>query len=620
MRACNAFRDDSSPRAIPETTIFGRSKFAAMRFRLLPFFLTMLAAGDAAALGLGQIAVHSRLGTHFRAEVELVGATADEQLTAGCFSLGQPTGPESGVPRLTRAHLRLERQDGKLRLLIRSDHTVNDPVLQLSLHAGCSAEVARDYLLIMDPIEPSERRAARSDRGALPVAGSSPGAPDSWRQSRNEKQAFPEPAEPRSAGRTKKGNPPPTNNPGTERLSDRLSASGNAPDEDAGLNGLTLRQATALSDPSAARTSESQRSLLRLEYKVLTAIHAQASQQLNLAEQLRTLESSLAELRSVENQAAPATQALSPAATAPAHTEKGMRTARPNNHTGRKSSDVSDQPYDSSGWLAAVGIAALLGAVLLLVWILRRNSARVARPALSLDKNRPQADEALSRPIPAEVPRETGFEEIQVADPAPRSDESKDFGVTQPIQAPARKTTLQATELSEQSGFNPVMELADIMLAFGRVKGATEALAEFIEASPDEALQPWVKLLDIYRQNGMREDYESLAQRLKLHFNVAPSDWETIPDLPPQPARIGNEEAATFPALLPRLPSIRKIVHVRDGIARTWGTPECLDYLNRLLRDNRKGERQGFSLPTVNELLFLQDILENRRNTAKSPG
>ena len=170
---------------------------------------------------------------------------------------------------------------------------------------------------------------------------------------------------------------------------------------------------------------------------------------------------------------------------------------------------------------------------------------------------------------------------------------------------------------SEQSGFNPVMELADIMLAFGRIRGATEALLEYVEASPGEALQPWVKLLDIYRQNEMRADYESLSQRLKLHFNVEPADWEATPDLPPQLAEIGNETAASFAILLPQLPNIGQITNVRDEIARTWGTPECSAYLNRILRDKRKGERQSFSLSTANELLFVLDILEKRLNAAK---
>ena len=621
MQACGAFRNDSSHRAIPESTAFNKLEYAAMRLRLLPIFLTLLAAGDAAALGLGQMTVHSRLGAHFRAEVELVGATTDEPLTANCFRLGQPTDSGSGVPHLTRGHLRLDRQNGKLRLLIRSDQTINDPVLQVNLHAGCSAEVARDYLLIMDPIELSDKRAASpraalgSDRGSLPVAGSSPSAPDTRRQSKNEKHTSPEPAEPMPERKARKGNPPRTKEPGTERMSDRLSISGNAQDEAVILDGLTLRLATELSNPSAAGTTEGQRSILRLEYKVLAAIHAQASQQLSLAEQVRTLESSLTELRAVtENIADPKTLAPSPAATAPAHVTKGISTTQPDHRTRQKSSDMSDGSYISNWWIGAIGV---LGVVALLVWMLRRHSAKATRPSLSLEQSKSHADEPVSRLTPDETPPETGFEETQVADETPFPDESKEFGLPQPDQAPVKEAALKATVRSEQSGFNPVMELADIMLAFGRIKGATEALLEYVEASPGEALQPWVKLLDIYRQNEMRADYESLSQRLKLHFNVEPADWEATPDLPPQLAEIGNETAASFAILLPQLPNIGQITNVRDEIARTWGTPECSAYLNRILRDKRKGERQSFSLSTANELLFVLDILEKRLNAAK---
>lgn len=595
-----------------------------MRLKLLTLFPLVLTTGNALALGLGQMTVHSRLGSHFRAEVELVGASTEDQLTPSCFRLGQPIGPESGVPHLTRGHLRIDRQNGKLRLHISSTHAINDPVLQIRLHADCGAEVVRDYLLILDPIELTERQAASpmvaygSNRDAPVVAGSSPSIPDTRRQSKSEKLAPPEPAKPKPERRSKL---PQTKNSDAGRLSDRLSISGSILDEEAKPDGLTLRLATELSDLSAGKATESQRSILRLEYKVLMAIHTQASAQLSLAEQVRTLESSLAELRSVtESIASPAMQAQSRTATPPAPVVKEISTAQPGHRNSEKSSDKTD---NTGWWIGVVGMAALLGAVVLMVWFLRRHTARATRPSLSLEPKASQADEAVLTVIPEEAPCEAGFEKVQVARNTPPPDKGKEFGQTQPIQAPAKEASAQATVLSEQSGFNPVMELADIMLAFGRIKGATEALLEYIELRPDEALQPWLKLLDIYRQNGMRSDYESLSQKLKLHFNVAPTDWEATPetpDIPPQLAEISSEKAATFATLLSRLPNIQQIAHVRDEIARTWGTPECRDYMNRLLRDNRNGERQRFSLSTGNELLFLLDILQERLDNTKSSG
>jgi hypothetical protein len=73
-----------------------------------------------------------------------------------------------------------------------------------------------------------------------------------------------------------------------------------------------------------------------------------------------------------------------------------------------------------------------------------------------------------------------------------------------------------------------------------------------------------------------------------------------------------DEKAATFEALLPLLPNIGQLPHIGDELARSWNSPECLAYLNRLLRDNRDGERQGFGPAMVSELLFLMDLLERR--------
>ena len=50
----------------------------------------------------------------------------------------------------------------------------------------------------------------------------------------------------------------------------------------------------------------------------------------------------------------------------------------------------------------------------------------------------------------------------------------------------------------------PVMELAEIMFSFGRREAPMQTLQEYIEANRKEALHPWVKLLEIYREGGMR--------------------------------------------------------------------------------------------------------------------
>ena len=55
---------------------------------------------------------------------------------------------------------------------------------------------------------------------------------------------------------------------------------------------------------------------------------------------------------------------------------------------------------------------------------------------------------------------------------------------------------------------------------------------------------------------------------------------------------------------------IEDLEHIADLVVSRWPGPECLAYLNQLLRDNRGGQRSGFSLPVVEEMLFLVELLE----------
>jgi hypothetical protein len=131
------------------------------------------------------------------------------------------------------------------------------------------------------------------------------------------------------------------------------------------------------------------------------------------------------------------------------------------------------------------------------------------------------------------------------------------------------------------------------------VQGAAQALQEYIEANPKAALQPWIRLLEIYQGNGMRAEFEALATNLNQNFNVEIVHWDK--------AMPGERIEMTL-ELLP---------HIRDQIDAMWGSPECLAYLDQLLHDNRDGQRNGFALPVVKEILTLIDMMVAEKATAK---
>jgi pilus assembly protein FimV len=183
---------------------------------------------------------------------------------------------------------------------------------------------------------------------------------------------------------------------------------------------------------------------------------------------------------------------------------------------------------------------------------------------------------------------------------------------------PDSPLSMSGATVDEHFEANPVMELAEIMLSFGRVKGAAQALQEYIDHNPEEALQPWIRLMDVYRMAGMRDEFDRLAQDLNLHFNVEIQHWdpERTASRLDEPldfvldAEVEGAEAS--PHAEPKALTLEDMEHIRKKLIECWGGTECLDYLNQLLRDNRGGKRSGFTLPVVEEILFLIELLETR--------
>ena len=80
---------------------------------------------------------------------------------------------------------------------------------------------------------------------------------------------------------------------------------------------------------------------------------------------------------------------------------------------------------------------------------------------------------------------------------------------------------------------------AEVLLDVGHTHGAAEVLSRFIEEHPKEAVTPWLRLLDTYRKAGAKDEYDTLAGRLTLHFNVHVRPWHQ-PSLPYCWPRIGS--------------------------------------------------------------------------------
>jgi hypothetical protein len=111
-------------------------------------------------------------------------------------------------------------------------------------------------------------------------------------------------------------------------------------------------------------------------------------------------------------------------------------------------------------------------------------------------------------------------------------------------------------------------------------------LRDHIRNEPRSLPTTWLMLLDIYRRDDRKLEFRSLAQAFHKQFNAQAPKWTACSQLEKDDGLEG----------IPRL---------MDDIVSLWGTPQCVDYLQRLLYDNRRGQRTGFSRVVYEDILLL---------------
>ncbi len=120
----------------------------------LPFALALVAGALFApapvhGMTLGDIASLSSLGQPLRVTIPVVLSTG-EALNLACVKLvADNSGP--GMPQIVTGRVSLEQGTTIPRLLITTPASVSEPVLRLSVQAGCGSTTRRDYVLLLDP-------------------------------------------------------------------------------------------------------------------------------------------------------------------------------------------------------------------------------------------------------------------------------------------------------------------------------------------------------------------------------------------------------------------------------------------------------------------------------------
>jgi hypothetical protein len=604
--------------------------------------------GHASAIGLGGYDLQSYLGQPLRLVIDVIN---DEGGGVGCYRVIGGRNPGDGIAQLTQGDIRIEPTAGRVRLFVTSRRTIEEPVLRVTLEAGCETTVVRDYVLLLDPAglpaaTPNAAVAARgapaSDSGGRteragtatePAGGIAMGsatARASEKAARDEAPSKPRP-KPRQSAEDKP--PAPAARPKASGEA-RLEVSKSQPP--LGSVAASTTKPTLQSELAAAQAMEEEVVVLekRIAYlrESLARVQALAAQQAALQAGVSAAPVSAtppATSSTPTVTATPATPAAPGATAAQATADKPAAEARPAETPSTATSPASAPPTQvanvepdnaASGKQTSAGAGVLAGATPasivdsatfskwlpwgLLVAVL------TAMLGLLLWSRRQSLANPLPRyykPVPVKR-GDTTLGDLGATTIAPPTMTSDTFGPrTEAGELPPwrrKEQSVQVTELTATDSEH-VTEQANVYAKLGHHEQAIAVLREYVGQQGMASPGPLLMLLDLYREGGNRTEYDRLAGELKSQYNVRAPSWEEAAE--------DRQDSGD--------PGLEAFPHIVSKLVKLWGTRACLSYMQTLLVDTRGGTRVGFNLTTYFDILFLMRILDEvlRNSDGNSP-
>ncbi len=533
-----------------------------------------LAGAPVRALGLGGVLQQSALGQPLRLVVQVIAAPGEE-LAADCFRLATTPRETDGIPQIAFARVALERTPTGAQLVIASSRPVNDPVVRVSVQAGCDQVVRRDYTLLLDPPAIDPPQAVAVAEAVAPAAPSAPMAaegatapsaaaaqPPAVTGERPRAARKPATKPPRSTARRPAPSPGVTaREAGTaparpEALPPAAAGSTAAPPAKKDAPRLRISAAPAaaggpVGGPSATPSAEAQ-----AQAELAQALEAET---VVLRQRIAEL-SAMVDRMDQEIRAATAARLAAEAAANASPLAAAVR-------------------WWDANWpvfAAIVGLAALVAGGLLL----RRRRVPVATGEWPITRVRDDrfAPSSLYEPVGGSLTQGGAGEET-----------AETAAAAGPERGKGRTDAAHAVAVSELA---QITEEARVYVTLGHVERAMDVLREHVAEQPGASPAAWLMLLDLYRTHGKEKEFRQLAEEFHLQFNAQTPQWDTFADH--QKHDLG---VLAFP-------------HIVEQLTASWRSEDCRSYLERLLFDNRQGRRMGFSLAAYGDILLLRQMLE----------
>jgi hypothetical protein len=546
--------------------------------------VALASAGEAAALGFGPIRATVVLGQPLNLAVP-INLAEGESLGAECASAEVVAGDARLPPGSVRVRVTQGRDAAESVLRISTTSVVEEPVLTVTLSAGCPMRLSRTFVLLADPPLVTTATAPAEEIQSLATV-----APPSAPQATAPPATSPPPARatrpatPTRASRTASSAP--------SRAV--VAASPSAASAAARTAAAAPRRAVARAEPKsrlqldAGQVSLSQAAVLAAQEQAsaarTTASAAEAAASAAV-DRMRAMESDMARVRA---DAKIQTDAL-------LQLQQQLALDRAQR----------DQP---SPWLfVLLGVAALFaGLAAWLGWRLRKQPQRVQANADWWDRGAPSVAPSTAGPpasdfAPAQRSTKPAALQRVPSAPAPWSDivESRSgeidllispptvpapTPVTVPPTAPPEEEANRAMSVDEQIDLE---QQADFFIALGHDDAAIDLLMAHMRSTGGGSPLPFLKLLEIHRRRGQREAYERTRIRFNQRFNSVAPEWQADP-------KAGR--------------SLEDYKLAIGRIQRAWASP--LDVMAELeaLLFRRGPSAELFDLPAYQEVLFLYQL------------
>ena len=554
--------------------------------------------GSVSALGFGPIRSSVVLGQPLNLAVP-VNLAEGETLSSECASAEVVAGDVKLQPGTVRVRVTQGRDAAESVLRISTSSVVEEPVLTVTVSAGCPTRLSRTLVLLADPplVSTTSEAVAPSALPSLapPAAASVPrSTANSSPNTSGVSSRATRPAPPPRATRTAVRTPP-------ARAAVAGAASAAAPV----LGGPAVAppaKAVARTEPKArlqldgGQVSLSQAAVLAAQAQAsaaqATAAAAEAAASA-AGERLRAME---AEVARVRTEAKAQTDAL-----------LQLRQQLALDRAQR------DQP---SVWLMALmGVAALLALVAgWLGWRLRQQARMTLAEGDWWERGAAAASTSAAASQAADFqPSQLAAAPRMPSAPAPWSDsmDSRNHEVDvlispQTVPAPTAVTipslppvapAPREDESSRAMSVDEQIDLeqqADFFIALGHDDAAIDLLMAHMRSTGGGSPLPFLKLLEIHRRRDQREAYERTRVRFNQRFNSVAPEWEADPKL--------GRTLEDYPLAMGR-------------VQRGWPSPlDAMAEIEALLF-RRGSEAELFDLPAYQEVLFLYQMARDLHQT-----